>query len=194
MTCYGPCNPNVFCEGATGIPHCTTCLEGWIGDKCDKDENECTAHTYTDRDSKKDETDDTVEPAESKHKVKAWSLFTMNSCPSEETSLTYMASGPSHPPYTFSSSPLSPFSSDIVPTRCQSHSAPFLSCEGKYSSNKKCTIDRLKHTLIRQGASLTVLPSSPARENTLPIRKVQHILIRQRAYRTVLTIFTTCMG
>ncbi|XP_052776099.1 neurogenic locus notch homolog protein 3-like isoform X2 [Mya arenaria] len=112
MTCYGPCNPNVFCEGATGIPHCTTCLEGWIGDKCDKDENECTAypdicenggvcqnsighfeclcthgwtgdyceskvdsHTYTDRDSKKDETDDTVEPAESKHSRACASAF-----------------------------------------------------------------------------------------------------------------------
>ncbi len=34
--------------------------------------------------------------------VKAWSLFTMNSWPSDEMSLTYMASGPSQPPYVFS--------------------------------------------------------------------------------------------
>ncbi|XP_052778073.1 neurogenic locus notch homolog protein 3-like isoform X1 [Mya arenaria] len=44
MTCYGPCNPNVFCEGATGIPHCTTCIAGWIGNSCDKDEDECTLY------------------------------------------------------------------------------------------------------------------------------------------------------
>ncbi|WAR23353.1 hypothetical protein MAR_037022 [Mya arenaria] len=50
---YCDCPPDK--TGATGIPHCTTCLEGWIGDKCDQDENECT-----DRDSKKDETDDTM--------------------------------------------------------------------------------------------------------------------------------------
>lgn len=30
--------------------------------------------------------------------VKACSLFTMNSCPSDEISFTYMASGPSQPP------------------------------------------------------------------------------------------------
>ncbi len=35
--------------------------------------------------------------------VKACSLFTMNSWPSDDTSLTYIASGPSQPPY-FSSS------------------------------------------------------------------------------------------
>ena len=45
--------------------------------------------------------------------VSAWSLFTINSWPSEDTNFTYIASGPSQPPYTFSSSPLSPLSSDI---------------------------------------------------------------------------------
>lgn len=32
--------------------------------------------------------------------VRACSRFTMNSWPSEEINLTYIASGPSHPPYT----------------------------------------------------------------------------------------------
>merc|ERR1719295_2200962 len=32
--------------------------------------------------------------------VRAWSRFTMNSCPSLEISFTYMASGPSQLPYT----------------------------------------------------------------------------------------------
>lgn len=35
--------------------------------------------------------------------VNACSLFTMNSCPSEDINFTYIASGPSHPPYVFSS-------------------------------------------------------------------------------------------
>lgn len=35
--------------------------------------------------------------------VNACSLFTMNSWPSEDINFTYIASGPSHPPYVFSS-------------------------------------------------------------------------------------------
>ncbi|KAH3695450.1 hypothetical protein DPMN_082910 [Dreissena polymorpha] len=42
MTCYGPCNPNVLCEGPTGIPHCGGCIPGFQGKNCDEDEDECT--------------------------------------------------------------------------------------------------------------------------------------------------------
>ena len=42
MICFGPCNPNVFCEGATGFPHCTSCIEGYTGDGCKGDVDECT--------------------------------------------------------------------------------------------------------------------------------------------------------
>ena len=44
--------------------------------------------------------------------VSACSRFTINSCPSDEISFTYMASGPSHPPKVLSSSPS--LASDIV--------------------------------------------------------------------------------
>ncbi|KAH3696938.1 hypothetical protein DPMN_084420 [Dreissena polymorpha] len=39
MTCFGP---NVFCEGATGIPYCTNCIVGYMGDGCNGDVDECT--------------------------------------------------------------------------------------------------------------------------------------------------------
>ncbi|KAH3695446.1 neurogenic locus notch homolog protein 1-like isoform X2 [Dreissena polymorpha] len=41
MKCFGPCNPNVFCQGATGIPQCTNCISGFKGTNCDEDEDEC---------------------------------------------------------------------------------------------------------------------------------------------------------
>ncbi|XP_052255795.1 neurogenic locus notch homolog protein 1-like isoform X2 [Dreissena polymorpha] len=44
MTCFGPCNPNVYCEGATGIPHCTNCIEGYTSDGCKGDVDECTEY------------------------------------------------------------------------------------------------------------------------------------------------------
>lgn len=43
MKCFGPCNPNVFCTGipSTGIPQCYGCMEGWTGEICNQDVDEC---------------------------------------------------------------------------------------------------------------------------------------------------------
>lgn len=39
--CYGPCDPNIVCIGATGLPHCRGCVPGYTGIKCDEDVDEC---------------------------------------------------------------------------------------------------------------------------------------------------------
>ncbi|XP_060602063.1 protein crumbs homolog 1-like isoform X2 [Ruditapes philippinarum] len=39
--CYGDCDPNVICEGATGFAHCRGCVAGWTGLHCEEDINEC---------------------------------------------------------------------------------------------------------------------------------------------------------
>ncbi|KAH3695441.1 hypothetical protein DPMN_082901 [Dreissena polymorpha] len=41
MKCFGPCHPNVFCQGAHGIPYCTNCISGYKGTNCTEDEDEC---------------------------------------------------------------------------------------------------------------------------------------------------------
>lgn len=46
--------------------------------------------------------------------VKACSLFTMNSCLSDDINLTYIALGPSQPPYTDSPSTFSSLESDML--------------------------------------------------------------------------------
>ena len=40
--CYGPCDPNIVCIGATGQPHCRGCVAGYTGIKCEDDVDECT--------------------------------------------------------------------------------------------------------------------------------------------------------
>ncbi|XP_045158508.2 fibropellin-1-like isoform X5 [Mercenaria mercenaria] len=39
--CFGECDPNVICEGATGYAHCRGCVAGWTGMHCEKDIDEC---------------------------------------------------------------------------------------------------------------------------------------------------------
>lgn len=39
--CYGPCDPNIVCIGATGLPHCRGCVPGYTGIDCKEDVDEC---------------------------------------------------------------------------------------------------------------------------------------------------------
>ncbi|KAL4235869.1 hypothetical protein ACF0H5_004257 [Mactra antiquata] len=39
--CYGTCNPNIACEGATGVAFCHGCVAGWTGTQCLEDVDEC---------------------------------------------------------------------------------------------------------------------------------------------------------
>ena len=40
--CYGPCNPNIACIGATGQAHCRGCVPGYKGINCTEDMDECS--------------------------------------------------------------------------------------------------------------------------------------------------------